>query len=164
MRKGTKRIQGTWRRFVALSLVVLPSFSGCAHFDAKAFVTTNPLYYSDLIPGNAKDWERVVWANTHKPYRNIACAKPALAVTQPKTKALNAFSDKGLYNKPNHLVLYPIGEIDILMHEYFHARNATLDQRCISEVWAIYATNDWVNKRKQVLTYNYLYFSPARRN
>ena len=149
MRIGTKNMQGTWRRFIALSLSILSA--GCAYFDAKSFFTTHPLYYGDLAADIAVTWEFFIWDETGKLYERFPCAAAARRLEIPKTTAIHAFNKKGMYNIPNHVVTYPIGEMDVLYHEYIHARNSVLDQQCLSEVFAQHATKRWSSGRSKRL-------------
>jgi hypothetical protein len=128
----------------ALSLII----TAC---HAKTFLTTNPLYYSDLNPKVRQKWENMTWQksgevledNFPKGLLNSDMCEGAMSAPQPATNAVHAFNYAGaiaMFNKSNNLVLYPLGDIDALFHEYVHARLHWTTDNCKSELLAIALT------------------------
>lgn len=146
----------------ALTLIIALAFCGCEHFHAKTFFTTNPLYYTDLFPGNQEDWEQFTWAEAQRevarkyPHElfegaTAICGKRPQDMIAPKVKALHAFNFGGaqaMYNKSNDVILYPIGNIEALFHEYSHAMDTQWSPECLSEMLAIERSRDWKPKFK----------------
>ncbi len=155
-------MQRTWRRTLGCFglATALTLSTGCKHFHPGTFFTTNPLYYSDLVPGNAEGWEQGVWQDAQSEMKRrypkkmfgpgALCEKRPAEMTKPETHGLHAFNfgkNKALYNSANDVILYPIGDIEILFHEYVHAMDAQWSDECRAEMRAIDLTRDWVKRR-----------------
>ncbi len=130
---------------------------GCEHFHAKTFLTTSPLYYTDLIGSNHEKWEQITWDETERVllaefpqeiFRDL-CAADLHRMLPPRTIPYHAFNIgqlKGMTNGSHQVVLYPLGQIDVLFHEYIHARNSQWSEKCLSEMLAILLTRSWASE------------------
>lgn len=136
----------------ALSIIFL--FVGCEHFHAKTFFTTNPLYYTDLIGRTHEEWELLVWDETERVLKETfpqeifkdLCAAELHQMLPPKSVPYHAFNynqAKPFINSSHQVVFYPLGRIDILFHEYIHARNSQWSEQCLSEMLSILLTRSW---------------------
>jgi hypothetical protein len=117
------------------------------------FFTTNPLAYLDTIPAIGKTNEKDQWAESHQrliavvPDEFLSDFCPEYPQQEmPKVNALHSFNVgnyRAMYNEPNDLILYKLGDWEALRHEYFHSRLKKWSRRCLEEIIIWQAMAHW---------------------
>jgi hypothetical protein len=149
------------RKFSLLIFIL----TGCTYFHAGTFFTTSPLYYTDLFPGNAEEWEQRTWEETGRMMKeeypeeifNDVCQANLDQMLKPKTNSYHAFNYNkivGMHNQTSNFVIYPIGQVDVLFHEYIHSRNSQFSDKCLSEMIAISLTKKWTETKERTYEFN----------